>query len=123
MVKFVIVAVFTLAAVAIGSLLWPKFTGTPRPKELQQVHDAVIKTQAGQDVADIMGVETTTEGGIVEPLNLSTMVASVGTSIVSGVEKKVGEAVAGQAAAVLLNQIKQLPTPAQEDIKQAICKP
>lgn len=112
--------VFTLATLALGSLAWPKFTNQPRPKELQVLHDAVLKTPAGQEAANVMGV---TNADNVQPVNLGTVASSIGATIMNTLGQKASEVVANQAATVLLNQYKQLPLPAQQELQQSICKP
>lgn len=120
MLRFAIVTVFTLAAVALGSLAWPKFTSQPRPKEMQVVRDAVLKTPAGQGAANVIGV---TDGDNVQPVNLGTVASSISTTIINSLGQKVTEVVSNQAATVLFNQYKQLPPPAQLELQQSICKP
>lgn len=122
MLQYIVVTILAGAAIALASIAWPKFTTQPRPQPLQQVHDVVIKTQAGQEAENVLGVtENTTEGGL--PVSLNDIAASVGATIVKGITDKTTEIISNQAALVIYNQYKQLPTPAQEELEKAICKP
>lgn len=122
MLKFAIVSFVALGAVIIVSLVWTKFTSKAMPPVLQQVRNAVSKTQLGQQAESVMGVtDPNSEGGL--PINVNTLVASAAGSLINSVGQSASQLVASQAATIILNQYNQLPSPAQQALQQAICKP
>ena len=118
MIKFIIMSLISAGVVALASLIWPKLTASPRPQVLQDIHDAVVKTQAGNRAEDILGETHDSEGGT--PVNLPALVASAGANLISGIGQKTSDIISTQAAAVVLNQYRQLPSTAQEVLQQAI---
>ena len=121
MIKFIIVSLISAGVVALASLIWPKLTASPRPQVLQDIHDAVVKTQVGNQAENILGVVHDSEGGT--PVNLPALAAGIGENLISGIGQKTSDIISTQAAAVVLNQYRQLPSTAQEVLQQAICKP
>ncbi|MFZ5845656.1 MAG: hypothetical protein ACOY0S_04275 [Patescibacteria group bacterium] len=114
--KFILVAVISGVTVALGSLLWPKFTRQARPAPLQQVHDLVIKTDLGKEVAGILGV---TDETTIAPINI----ASWAGSLMSSTGEQAQQIVVTQTINRLLQQFEQLPPEQKQQIQQAICKP
>lgn len=118
-VKYIFVAGVSAAAVAIVSLLWPKFTTKNEPLVLNQVRGAVLGTEIGQNTAKLLGV--TGEGG--HMFNFSDTVSSVAGAVTSSIEQKVAQIVSDQVASQVVKQYNQLPVPQQDRVVEMICKP
>ncbi len=111
------VAVSSLAG---GSLLWPRLTDRPRPKLLQDVHDMVLRTPAGQEAANVLGVSD--EAHIV-PINPGQIVASAANGVKTAVSNRIQKVIVGNAVNQLSRQMNNLSPEQQEYVKEAICKP
>ncbi|MEK9143443.1 MAG: hypothetical protein AAB481_02345 [Patescibacteria group bacterium] len=118
-IKYILVAIAGAAVVSVVSLLWPKFTAKPEPNALEQVRDAVLGTEIGQNAAALLGVTNDHP----QPLNLSDTVSSVAGMVTSSVEQKVSQIVSDQVAAQVVKQYKQLPEIQQTYVTETICKP
>lgn len=119
MIRFAVVSVIAITVLGFTSLIWPRFTSSPRPPALGQVHDFVLKTQIGKNAAQVLGVSVESA---ITPINLNSEIASIGSMIVSGVEQKAQEVIMGQVATQLLNQYSRLPANEQQIIKETICR-
>lgn len=118
-IKYIVVAAGSALAVALVSLLWPKFTDKTEPLVLNQVRGAVLGTEVGQNTANLLGV--TSEGGHI--FNFSDTVSSVAGAVTSSVEQKVAQIVSDQVASQVVKQYNQLPVPQQDRVVEMICKP
>lgn len=103
-----------------GSLIWPKVTRAPRPEALQQVHDIVIKTPQGAQVAQILGV---TDDKSVQPINFGQIATTAWNGIKNAAEKRTQTILMSQVTAQLTNQYEKLPKDQQRELQQIICKP
>lgn len=118
-IKYTFVAMIGAGAVALVSLLWPKFTVKPEPQALEQVRNTVLGTEIGQNAANLLGVAN--NGGQV--LNLSDTVSSVAGVVTSSVEERVQSIIAEQIASQVVKQYEQLPETQQTIVTEIICKP
>ncbi len=118
-IKYVFIAGMGAVVVAVGSLLWPKFTSSPQPQALQEVRNTVLGTEVGRSTAELLGVSQ----GEVKPINLSDTVSSVAGVVTSSVEQKVQQIVSEQVAAQVIKQYQQLPATQQERVIEMVCKP
>jgi len=118
--KFIVTLIVSLVTVAGGSLAWPRFTPAPRPPALQQVHDYVLTTDLGKQVAAVLGVE---EGKAVEPLNPQKIVSGAVGSVMGAVESRTQQIIIQQAVNQLINQLGKLPSSEQQEIREQLCKP
>jgi len=120
MIRFalsLLVAIVTAAAGA--SLLWPKFMKTPMPPALSNLHDFVIQTPVGGELASVLGVPSDS----ITALDMKDVAASAASSIVAGVEQKTTEIFIGQLLLQLNRQIEKLPSGEQDNIRALMCKP
>ena len=118
--QFIFVFIAAGATAVAGSLLWPKFTATARPKPLQDVRDVVIQTQIGKNAATILGVQ---DESSVKPVNVASAASSVVTNIISTIEKKSQEIVTRQVVEQLVRQVDQMPAEQKKQVQEIICKP
>lgn len=101
-----------------GSLVWPRITSAPRPQLLQEVHDAVIKTAPGHQVATVLGV---TDDKSVQPINLGTLAGNAWNGIKSAAQKRAQTIVMSQVTQQLNSQYEKLPKDQQKLLQQIIC--
>ncbi len=120
MIRFVMVLLCAFGVVSAASLAWPRLTSQPRPAVLQQLHDFLLKTSAGQNTAMVLGV---TQEASVKPINFQSEAASVSAAIVAGITQKTQDIITHQVTLQLINQFHGLPQNAQTEIRDAVCKP
>lgn len=101
-----------------GSLVWPKVTRAPRPQLLQQVHDTVIKTPAGNQAAAVLGV---TDDKNVQPINVGNLANNAWNGIKNVAQKRAQTIIMSQVTAQLMNQYEKLPKDQQETLQEIIC--
>lgn len=118
MIRFVFSLCIALGTIAGVSLAWPTFTTVPMPAFLTKVHDVVIKTPVGAQVASVLGVSSDAS----VPVDLQELATSAASDIVSGIEEKIRGVVVGQMVLQLQRQIEKLPTSEQVKAKDAICR-
>lgn len=103
-----------------GSLVWPRVTSAPRPQLLEQVHDAVVKTPVGSQVAKVLGV---TDEYTIQPMNLGAAAGDIGNSIKTAVQNRAQTIIMSQVRQQLTNQYNKLPKDQQQEFQNIICKP
>ena len=118
--QFIFVFIAVGATAVAGSLLWPKFTATARPKPLQEVRDAVVQLPVGKEAAKILGVQ---DESSVKPVNVASAASSVVTNIISTIEKKSQELVTRQVVEQLVRQVDQMPAEQKKQVQDVLCKP
>ncbi|MBI3560007.1 hypothetical protein HY087_02685, partial [Candidatus Gottesmanbacteria bacterium] len=91
-IKYAFAAIVGAVVVAVGSLVWPRFTNKPQPQALEQVRNTVLGTQIGQSAAELLGARS--DGG--KPLNFSDTVSSAAGVVTSSVEQKVQQIISDQ---------------------------
>lgn len=111
------VAVFGIT-VSGGSLVWPKVTRAPRPQLLQQVHDSVIKTPAGAQAAQVLGV---TDDKNVQPINLGSVANTAWNGIKNAAQKRAQTILVSQVTTQLTSQYEKLPKDQQKQLQDIIC--
>lgn len=113
--------IFALAGiVVIGiSLLWSKFTTRSRPESLGAVREEVLKTQTGQDLANMLGVSDDSQ----KPINVPALSASIASSMSNAVTQKAQEVVTTQIIERLSKQYDGLPDNQKQELREFICKP
>lgn len=115
---FLAVAVFGVT-LSGGSLVWPRLTNTPRPQLLQQVHDSVIKTPAGAQAAQVLGVS---DDRTIQPINLGQVVGNIGNAIKTAAQKRAQTIITAQIVGQLSNGYEKLPKDQQQQLQEIICK-
>ncbi|MDO8451400.1 MAG: hypothetical protein Q7S76_00855 [bacterium] len=110
---------FSLVAVGIGSLVWPKLTANPRPEPLENVYDIVSKTSLGREIENVLGVTDQQE----TPVNIGSVAATLAGSAAHALEEKAQSIVVSQALMQIANQFDNLPEDQKEQIQEALCKP
>ena len=118
---FQFLAALLSASVVVGgtSLLWPKLTTAPRPKQLAAVREVVLRTPIGQQAATVLGVADETN---IEPINVSSLAGSLAQQAAGAVTDKVTEQVTSRAVSQIVSQIDKLPQDQRQALEQAICK-
>jgi hypothetical protein len=115
--QFVLALAVATTSLASGSLIWPRLTTQARPKLLQDVHDIVLKTQAGKQV---LGVS---DEAHVEPINPGQIVSTAINGVKTAVQNRVTTIVVGNAVNQLSSQFERLPREQKVYIQEALCKP
>lgn len=119
-IQFVMALAVAATTLAGGSIAWPKLTSQPRPQLLQQVHDFVIRTPAGQRTADVLGVSDESR---VEPINIGVIAGNGVTAIKQSVQNRIQTIVVGNAVNELTRQFDRLSEDQKQTIQEALCKP
>jgi hypothetical protein len=120
MMNVIIGSVALAATVAGGSLAWPRFTTSQRPKLLQDVHDIVLQTPIGARASDILGVS---DEASVEPFNIGQVVYSLVDNVKAAVGKRAQNVIVKNAVKQLEGQFDRLSPEEKTEIRQAICEP
>lgn len=120
MFQFVIALIVGVVSVSGGSLIWPRLTTNPRPEVLQQVHDVVIKTPMGNQMATVLGVA---DEANVAPLNLGELAGSAAGEVKSAAEKRAQMVIMTQVTRELSKQYEKLPEDQKIQLQQIICQP
>lgn len=118
--QFLLVALSSAAVVVTASLGWPRITTSPRPEPLTKVHDMVVETPFGRELANTLGVS---DQARIEQINISSVAAGVAGSVGAEIQKKTQSAVLSTVVQQLLKQYGQLSSEQQQDIQTLICKP
>lgn len=118
--QFIGAAVGAGAVIIVTSLLWPRVTADPRPEPLTKVHDAVLETKAGQDLANTLGVSDETS---IQPVSVSSLASSAVQNVVTSVSTQAQSAVTTHVLEVVVKQVEQLSPDEQEKFRQLICAP
>ena len=119
-IQYVAAAFGSAVVISVVSLVWPRVTAQPRPKQLTQVREMVMQTDVGKNMAQVLGV--TDEGGI-KPVSVGEFVAEQATVVVSNVASSAQQAVTSQVLSQLAKKFTELPKEEQEQFKALICAP
>ncbi len=119
-IKFVLVAIASGAAVSLVSIVWPRLTAKPIPAPLQSVQDVVLGTEIGQQTAETLGVASPSA---VTPIDPKQVVQSTIQTVVTTIERRTQEVIVENAVKQLSNQFDQLPQEQKQQIQTIICKP
>lgn len=122
MAVFQFIGAFLGASVVVVtlSLLWPKITRDPQPEPLRNVRDVVMETEAGQNLANVLGV---IQDGSTEPVSLQGLAASAAQAVVSSVVTHTQQTVATKLLESLGQKFNELPVAEQERFRTMICQP
>lgn len=118
--QFIGAALGAGAVVVFTSFVWPKLTAQPRPEPLTKVRETVIGTEAGQNLAQTLGVTDETS---VTPVSLPSLVGTVAQSAASSVATTVQHAVTNSVIESLSRKVNELPKDQQEKFREIICQP
>jgi len=118
--QFIGAAIGASLVVIVSSLLWPRITSQPRPESLSKVHDVVLETEAGKNLANTLGV---TDENTIKPVSLPSLAASAAQSVVSTVVTNTQNTITTRVIESLSKQFDQLPSTDQEKFRQLICTP
>lgn len=118
--QFIGAAVGAGAVVIAASLLWPRLSPDPRPDALTKVHDVVLETKAGQDLANTLGVS---DESTIQPVSVSSLASSAVQNVVTTVSSQAQSAVTTHVLEVVVKQVEQLSPQEQEKFRQLICAP
>lgn len=119
-IQYVAAALGSAVVISIASLVWPKVTTQPRPKQLTQVREIVMQTQVGQNMAQVLGV---TDEAAVKPMSVGEFVQEQATAVVSNVADSAQHAVTSQVLMQLAKKFNALPKDEQEQFRTLICAP
>lgn len=120
LIQYVAAALGSAVVISIASLVWPKVTAQPRPKQLTQVREMVMQTQVGQNMAQVLGV---TDEASVKPMSVGEFVQEQATAVVSNVADSAQHAVTSQVLVQLSRKFNELPKDQQEQFRAFICVP
>lgn len=118
--QFFAILLASSITVASGSLLWYKVTKSPRPQALTVVHDALLTTPWGKQAAHALGV---TDESVIEPINVSSLAATIVSSVATNAEKQVQNVVAHQVVTQISKQYDGLNAEQKKQLEELICKP
>jgi hypothetical protein len=118
--NFIIALVVAGVTIAGGSLAWPRLTNQPPPKLLKEVRSVVIKTQVGEQTANVLGV---TDEKNVKPINLGTVAAGALGEVKTAVQNRVQAIIVGNAVNQLHQQFEKLSPAQKTQIQEIICQP
>lgn len=118
--QFFAALVGTGFVVSTASLLWPRFTQQPRPPQLEQVREIVMKTPIGQQAATILGV---VDEASIEPINVSSIASTLTQQAGNVLTEKLTQEVTSRAVSQIISQIDKLPQDQRQILEQAICQP
>ncbi len=118
LIQYVAAALGSAVVISIASLVWPKVTAQPRPKQLTQVREMVMQTQVGQNMAQVLGV---TDEASVKPMSVGEFVQEQATAVVSNVADSAQHAVTSQVLVQLAKKFNELPKEEQDQFRALIC--
>lgn len=119
-IRFFLAFIIASSAVTGISLLWPKFTSRRRPEPLQKVRDVIMETHLGKEAAQTLGV---TDEKNVEPIQVSSVAATVVSNVNAVVRQKTEEIVTQQIVNQIVRQLEALPEEKRDKVREAVCKP
>ncbi len=119
-IQYIAAALGSAVVISVASLVWPKVTAQPRPKQLTQVREIVMQTQVGQNIAQVLGV---TDEAAVKPMSVGEFVQEQTTAVVSSAANSAQHAVTSQVLSQLAKKFTELPKDEQEQFKALICEP
>lgn len=118
--RFFLALSVAIAALGSGSLMWPRLTDKPRPKVLADVHDLVLRTQVGQNAANVLGVS---DEANVQKINFEEIAYTMVNSAKTAVQNRVRTVVVTNAVNQLNRQFENLTDDQKIYVRQAICEP
>lgn len=120
LLQYIGVALGSAVMLSFVSLIWPKVTVEPRPKQLTQVRNIVIQTPVGKEAARVLGVSDESN---IEPASIGELVAQQANMAVTTVQKSAQRAVTSRLITQLAAQFEQLPKDQQQEFQELICEP
>ncbi len=120
LIQYIAAALGSAVVISIASLVWPKVTTQPRPKQLTQVREIVMQTQAGKNMAEVLGV---TDEATVKPMSVGEFVQEQASAMVSNVADSAQHAVTSQVLIQLSKKFSELPKDEQAQFRGLICTP
>ena len=118
-INFILALAVATTSLAGGSLIWPRLTTQPRPQLLEEVHNVVLKTQVGQETANVLGVSDERH---VTPISPGQVAASALLGIKNAVQRRVTTVIVGNAINQLRSRFDGLPSGQQQEIRQIFCQ-
>lgn len=106
--------------ISLASLVWPKVTSEPRPEALTRVRDVVMHTQAGQGIAQALGVM---DESTATPVSISSVVTTGTNIVIDSVTKSAQHAVASRLMESVAKQFKDLSEEDKASFRAQICEP
>jgi hypothetical protein len=119
-IKFVFVFFLAASVVAVASVAWGRVTTSPKPQVLEAVSAFVIQTPAGAALAQVLGA---TAEANPEPINVSSVAASLVGSVAGAIAQRAQDAVASQAIIQVAKGYDQLPEDQKKLLEGLICQP
>lgn len=119
-IKFVFVFFLAASVVAVASVAWGRVTSRPKPQALEAVSALVTETPMGDALAQLLGITTETNP---EPINVSSVAASIVGGVAEVITEKAQDAVASQAIIQVARGYDQLPEDQKKQLESFICKP
>jgi hypothetical protein len=120
MIKYILVALITIAGISVLSIVWPRFFKQDRPELLKQVYNLVRSTPAGNQVNDVLGVTDQIE---VVPTDFKTYSLNLLSQVTNSVENQAQNLIVKQALLQLVNQYQKLTEDQKKQVQQLICQP
>lgn len=117
--SFIIALAVAATSLAGGSLVWPRLTTNERPKLLQEVHDVVIKTQQGQEAAQVLGVSDEKN---VKPIQIGQVVGGVVGGVTSALQNRARDVIVGNAVNQLRSEYDKMPKNEKDAVQQIFCQ-
>lgn len=118
--RFILACMVAITALGSGSLMWPRLSDKPRPKVLQNVHDLVLRTEVGQNAANVLGVS---DEANVQKINFGEIASRAVGNARTAVQNRVRTVVVTNAVNSLSRRFDALPVEQKEQIQQILCKP
>ncbi len=115
MAKFLGVFGGALLVCCFVALIWPRFSPSPRPKPLQQLHDFLLTTPVGQNAANVLGVS---DDQTVLPLTPQ----SISQQIINNIHTRVSDVVITHAVREISKRFRDLPIQDQEKVIEQFTK-
>ncbi len=118
--RFILALTVAVTALGSGSLMWPRLTDKPRPKVLQDVHDIVLRTSVGQNVANVLGVS---DEANVEQIDFGQIAAGAAGNAKRAVQNRIRTVIVGHVVNQLDRQFDNLSPEQKTYVRQALCEP
>lgn len=118
--QFIGAAIGGSLVIVFASFIWPRVTTDPRPEALTKVREMAIETQAGYNLAQVLGV--TDESGI-QPTSIGEVVTNGTNAAIDAVTKSAQHAVTTRILESLAKQFNDLPEEEKATFRAQICAP
>lgn len=119
LIRFILTLISTAVVVSGTSLAWPRFTTAPRPKPLEQFHNAVVQTPVGAQLEQVLG---TSDNKINLTEQIKNTAGQVITNATKVVEEKTKEIVTNRIVDQLITEWNTISPETQKELKETICK-